>query len=70
MCFKLQIAIALWCAGLKAHSNLIIYKSLNGMWCLSPPKTNMLPCESTTAEWPSLAVGFFPETIPKLDSLD
>lgn len=49
------------------HSNLIIYRSLNGIWCLSPPKTYMYPIESTQAEWPSLGVGLLPKT--KLVSL-
>lgn len=44
------------------HANLIIYRSLKGIWCLSPPKMYMKPCESTQAEWPSLGAGLLPST--------
>jgi hypothetical protein len=43
------------------------YKSLNGMWCLSPPKMYILS-PSTAPECPSLAVGRFPLITPDLDS--
>ena len=48
------------------HSSFIMYKSLNGMRCLSPPKTYMNPYESTTAACPSRAAGFWPLIRPNL----